>query len=161
VRHEGQRNLDHEVSILIRLRDGPARPNVSTTIIRPPQHGPEQSHSSAGRGSPTLVGEDATLRRVVEPATLGDPMHPLLWVSKSRDKLAAALCGMGHKISAVSVKRLLPTLGYSRRSNRKTDEEKKNWSATTRTAVRIIVPKAIRDDQLAGWNGCACSSIAN
>ena len=39
VRHEGQRNLDHEVSILIRLGEGPARPNVSTTIIRPPQHG--------------------------------------------------------------------------------------------------------------------------
>ena len=39
VREEGQRNLDHEVSILIRLDEGPARPNVSTTIIRPPQHG--------------------------------------------------------------------------------------------------------------------------
>src|ERR1700678_3271385 len=39
VRDEGQRNLDHEVSILIRLDEGPARPNVSATIIRPPQHG--------------------------------------------------------------------------------------------------------------------------
>jgi phosphoribosylpyrophosphate synthetase len=29
---------------------------------------------------------------------------------------------MGHKISAVSVKRLLPTLGYSRQTNRKADE---------------------------------------
>jgi len=38
-RDEGQRNLDQEVSILIRLDEGPARPNVSTTIIRPPQHG--------------------------------------------------------------------------------------------------------------------------
>ena len=32
-------DFDHEVSILIRLDEGPARPNVSTTIIRPPQHG--------------------------------------------------------------------------------------------------------------------------
>ena len=32
-------DVDHEVSILIRLDEGPARPNVSTTIIRPPQHG--------------------------------------------------------------------------------------------------------------------------
>ena len=54
------------------------------------------------------MSEDATpiedLRRIVEPATLGDPMRPLLWASKSHDKLAAALREMGHKISAVSVK---------------------------------------------------------
>jgi hypothetical protein len=76
------------------------------------------------------MSEDATLiedlRRVVEPATLGDPMRPLLWVSKSHDKLAAALCEMGHKISAVSVKRLLPTLGYSRQTNRKANEGSKH-----------------------------------
>ena len=28
------------------------------------------------------------LERLVEPATLGDPMRPLIWVSKSMDKLA-------------------------------------------------------------------------
>ena len=28
--------------------------------------------------------------RLVEPATLGDPVRPLLWVSKSLDKLASA-----------------------------------------------------------------------
>ncbi len=48
------------------------------------------------------------------------------WVSKSHDKLAAALREMGHKISAVSVKRLLPTLGYSRQTNRKADEGSKH-----------------------------------
>ena len=37
---------------------------------------------------PTLL-ED--LRRLVEPVTLGDPMRPLLWVSKSHAKLADAL----------------------------------------------------------------------
>jgi hypothetical protein len=83
-----------------------------------------------GGGRRSLMSEDATLiedlRRVVEPATLGDPMRPLLWVSKSHDKLAAALCEMGHKISAVSVKRLLPTLGYSRQTNRKADEGSKH-----------------------------------
>ena len=40
----------------------------------------------------------------------GDPMRPLLWVSKSHDKLAVALQRKGHKISASSVRRLLPTL---------------------------------------------------
>jgi len=78
-----------------------------------------------GGGRRSLASQDATLRedlrRIVEPATLGDPVRPLLWVSKSHDKLAAALREMGHKISAVSVKRLLPTLGYSRQTNRKAD----------------------------------------
>jgi phosphoribosylpyrophosphate synthetase len=31
---------------------------------------------------------------------------------------------MGHKISAISVKRLLPTLGYSRQTNRKAESER-------------------------------------
>src|SRR5262245_18027425 len=40
---------------------------------------------------PGLVG---ALQRLVEPATLGDPARPLLWVSKSMDKLADALTAM-------------------------------------------------------------------
>ena len=112
----------------------------------------------------------------MEPATLGDPVRPLLWVSKSHDKLAAALSEMGHKISATSMRRLLPTLGFSRQTNRKADEgskhpdrdaqfehinahvveprrpgslsfrsirRRRSWSATIRTAARIIVPRAI------------------
>ena len=47
---------------------------------------------------PTLIGTDPTLleslRQLVEPATMGDPMRPLMWVSKSRAKLAAALRAM-------------------------------------------------------------------
>ena len=78
-------------------------------------------HLSFGDG--TLI-ED--LRRIVEPVTLGCPVRPLLWVSKSHDKLAVALQKMGHKISANSVRRLLPTLGYSRQSNRKADEGSKH-----------------------------------
>ena len=62
------------------------------------------------------------LRRLVEPATLGSPMRPLLWVSKSCEKLSAALRGLGHAVSASSVKRLLRRLGFSRQSNRKADE---------------------------------------
>jgi hypothetical protein len=48
-----------------------------------------------GGGPRSLTETDATLlddlRRLVEPATLGDPSRPLLWVSKSLDKLASAL----------------------------------------------------------------------
>jgi hypothetical protein len=83
-----------------------------------------------GGGRRSLVSEDVTLiedlRRILESATLGDPIRPLLWVSKSHEKLAAALREMGHKISATSVKRLLPPLGYSRQTNRKADEGSKH-----------------------------------
>jgi Rhodopirellula transposase DDE domain len=83
-----------------------------------------------GAGRPTLSSRDATLiedlRLLIEPATLGDPVRPLLWVSKSHDKLAFELQKKGHAVSASSVKRLLPTLGYSRQSNRKADEGSKH-----------------------------------
>jgi hypothetical protein len=72
---------------------------------------------------PTL---EAALKRLVEPATLGDPVRPLLWVSKSYDKLAAALAGMGHAISANTVRKLLIGFGFSRQFNRKADEGSKH-----------------------------------
>ncbi|MGH8734979.1 MAG: ISAzo13 family transposase, partial [Burkholderiales bacterium] len=67
------------------------------------------------------------LRQLVEPATLGDPMRPLIWVSKSLGKLADELERMGHAISANTVAKLLAVeLGFSRQSNRKADEGSKH-----------------------------------
>ena len=66
------------------------------------------------------------LKRLVEPATLGDPMRPLIWVSKSMEKLAAALTEMGHPISADTVRTELVKLGFSRQFNRKADEGSKH-----------------------------------
>ena len=68
---------------------------------------------------PTLL---ADLERLVEPATRGDPERPLLWVSKSLDKLASALADMGHTVSPNSVRKLLTELGFSRQANRKAAE---------------------------------------
>ena len=55
-----------------------------------------------GGGRPALTETDPTLfedlRLLLEPATMGDPIRPLLWVSKSHAKLADALSAMGHKI---------------------------------------------------------------
>ena len=83
-----------------------------------------------GGGCPTLIEKDPTLlddlRQLVEPATMGDPMRPLMWVSKSREKLAAALKAMGHKIAANSIPKLLTLLKYSRQVNRKTLEGSRN-----------------------------------
>ena len=72
---------------------------------------------------PGLVPE---LKRLVEPDTLGDPMRPLIWVSKSMEKLAATLTEMGHPISADTVRKELVKLGFSRQSNRKADEGSKH-----------------------------------
>jgi Rhodopirellula transposase DDE domain len=62
------------------------------------------------------------LRRLVEPATLGDPMRPLIWVSKSLAKLASALTGMGFSVGADTVRAELLKLGFSRQGNRKAEE---------------------------------------
>jgi hypothetical protein len=79
-----------------------------------------------GGGPRPLTERDATLladlKRIIEPATLGDPMRPLQWVSKSLDKITAALGALGHTISPNSVRKRLDELGYSRQSNRKADE---------------------------------------
>ena len=79
-----------------------------------------------GGGRRRLAVRDTTLldslRSLVEPATVGDPVRPLLWVSKSLDKLATALNEMGHAVSANTVRKLLIEIGFSRQSNRKADE---------------------------------------
>jgi hypothetical protein len=83
-----------------------------------------------GGGCPTLVEKDPglleDLRRLVEPATMGDPTRPLLWVSKSHAKLAAALREMGHKIADSSIPKLLGLLSFRRQVNRKTLEGSHN-----------------------------------
>src|SRR3954454_23614519 len=80
----------------------------------------------AGSGRRRLTAKDPTLledlRRLVEPVTLGDPMRPLLWVSKSHVKLAKALQKMGHAVSPNTVRQLLHQLGYGRRANRKAND---------------------------------------
>jgi hypothetical protein len=83
-----------------------------------------------GSGRPALTETDATLlkdlRQLLEPATKGDPMRPLRWVSKSHAKLAAALCAMGHQVSKSTIPKLLESLQYRRQVNRKTLESVRN-----------------------------------
>ena len=62
------------------------------------------------------------LLRLVEPATRGDPMRPLLWVSKSLQKLATAMTSMGFPVGVDTVREELLTLGFSRQGNRKAEE---------------------------------------
>ncbi len=80
----------------------------------------------SGGGRPALTQIDPTLledlRGLLESTPLGDPMRPLRWVCKSHAKLAAALRGMGHRVSASRIPRLLDRLGYRRQVNRKSLE---------------------------------------
>ena len=68
---------------------------------------------------PTLV---ADLRSLVEPATRGDPMQPLLWTSRSLRNLVTELAKKGHKVCPTVVGVLLRGLGYSLQANSKTRE---------------------------------------
>ena len=53
-------------------------------------------------------------------------MRPLSWVSKSHEKLAAALRAMGHKIKKSSIPKMLGLLKYRRQVNRKSLEGSRN-----------------------------------
>ena len=71
---------------------------VSSTSLRIRRAGAGRQASSTA--DPTVLDD---LRGLVEPATMGDPMRPLLWVSKSREKLAVALRALNHAVSANTV----------------------------------------------------------
>jgi Rhodopirellula transposase DDE domain len=113
-----------------------SRPTIRRGIaeIRAGDPGRDESHPAGARirrpggGRPSLAEADPRLLRdlgrLVDPATRGDPMSPLLWTCKSTRNLAVALNGLGHDISHQTVGRLLTELGYSLQSNRKAEEGK-------------------------------------
>jgi hypothetical protein len=79
-----------------------------------------------GGGRKRLSDIDVTLltdlETLVDPATRGDPMSPLLWTCKSTRQLAKALHAKGHSVSHHTVARLLEEMDYSLQANRKTRE---------------------------------------
>ncbi len=80
----------------------------------------------AGGGNKSLCERDLTLckdlEELVEASTIGDPMSPLLWTSKSTRNLADALKEDGHNVSHHTVARLLHKMEYSIQGNRKTKD---------------------------------------
>src|SRR5512143_739932 len=81
-----------------------------------------------GGGRHRLTTRDRSLlpdlQDLVDPATRGDPMSPLLWTSKSTRHLAEALGTRGHHVSHQTVARLLTEFGYNLQANRKSEEGK-------------------------------------
>ena len=59
---------------------------------------------------------------IVAPHTMGNPMNPLIWTSKSIRKIAAELLLLGFKVCHEVVRQCLIDLGYSLQSNKKTKE---------------------------------------
>lgn len=59
------------------------------------------------------------MKELLKDATLGDPISGLKWTHKSSRKLAKALRCKGFKASHETVRRLLETLNYSLKVNRK------------------------------------------
>jgi hypothetical protein len=80
----------------------------------------------SGAGRPRLTESDPTLvedlKGLVDPDTRGDPESPLVWCSKSLEKIAGALIALGHQISDRSTGKLLRGLGFRLHANQKTRE---------------------------------------
>lgn len=62
------------------------------------------------------------IENIVSPHTMGDPMNPLIWTSKSIRKIAAELLILGFTACHEVVRQCLIVLGYSLQANKKTKE---------------------------------------
>jgi hypothetical protein len=108
--------------------------------VRPP---------GAGRKAVESV-EPGLLKTVEELAagsTAGDPMTPLRWVHKSTRTLATEMNRLGHRLSHVTVGRLLSVLGYSLQVNAKNKEGR---SPETRDAQFRYINSQVAKFQAAG-----------
>ena len=61
----------------------------------------------------------ATLQKMVEGTTRGDPESPLLWTARSQRNLVQALKEKGYSVSKHTLAKLLKELGYSLQGNKK------------------------------------------
>jgi len=105
----------------------------------------------AGGGRQRLTEHDPTLtdalEQLVDPATRGDPMSPLLWTSKSTRNLAGELRQLGHQVSYRTVARMLNDIGFSLQANARTREGKRH---PDRDAQFQYINKKVRSFQRRG-----------
>lgn len=59
---------------------------------------------------------------LVAPHTMGNPMNPLIWTSKSIRKITTELFALGYNVCHEVVRQCLIELGYSLQANKKTKE---------------------------------------
>ena len=86
--------------------------------------GDRSRRPGAGRRQATVVDPDLmpALRRIIEPASRGDPESPLRWTSKSARHLSTELRSQKHPVGKSVVCEMLHAMGYSLQANRKTRE---------------------------------------
>jgi Rhodopirellula transposase DDE domain len=80
---------------------------------------PAGGRKKLAESDPQLAAE---LKALVDPATRGDPLSPLVWTTKSTRHLAGALTQMGHPVSDRTVGRMLAGMGFSLQGNAKVVE---------------------------------------
>ncbi len=63
-----------------------------------------------------------TIESIVSPHTMGDPMHPLIWTSKSIRKITKSLNSKGFNVCHEVTRKCLIEMNYSLQANKKTNE---------------------------------------
>ena len=108
-----------------------------------------QRRPGAGRKRIDVVdpGVKASLERLVEPDSRGDPQSPLRWTCKSTRRLAQELAAQGHTVSPTTVRHLLKEAGYSLQANRKTRE---GTSHPDRDAQFRYINRRVKEQQRQG-----------
>jgi lipoprotein-anchoring transpeptidase ErfK/SrfK len=81
-------------------------------------------HSGGGRKKEVdkQVGLVSAILQIVEPHTVGDPIKPLLWTSKSVRHIQEGVKKQGFNVSHELIRQILSAQGYSLQTNRKTKE---------------------------------------
>jgi len=84
----------------------------------------------AGGGRKKIIDKNPEIllkiKDLVAPHTMGDPMNPLIWTSKSVRKITAELVALKYEVCHEVVRQCLKTLGFSLQANKKTDEGSTN-----------------------------------
>jgi transposase len=88
------------------------------------QYTPGTRQRKEGAGRKKKEGQDDTLLADLEGLLdpKGDPMSLVKWTTKSMAHLKGALQALGHQVGESTIRRVLQTLGYSLRSNKKNIE---------------------------------------
>ena len=116
------------VALATGISDRTVRSGIKELKTGSPRFGTRQRRPGGGRKSRETEqpGLSASLERLVEPVSRGDPMLPLRWTCKSTRVLAGELQRQGFVVSHTKVGQLLKRKGYSLQANRKTREGKQH-----------------------------------
>jgi Rhodopirellula transposase DDE domain len=96
------------------------------TEVQSGERAPAGRVRRSGAGRRSIEEREPGLREallgLIDGATRGDPQSPLLWTSRSVQKLTEQLRELGFRVHESTVRRQLIGLGYSLQANRKTHE---------------------------------------